>query len=718
MNADALESQHALALRPGVLLADRFRLVRLIRGTSSFAFSYQAEDLNTGDTVIIKEFFPRSLVSRGADGAAVKPHSPECERDFLRALHRFALEGAVLAESTHPNLVRVRAVVDANATVYLVMDRYEAQPLAEYIRGAGGRIASADAGRIAHQLLAALQVLHSESIIHRDLSPRSVHVGTDGAAILLEFSARRHLPVHASDLAPGFAAFEQYGMREIGPWTDVYAVSALLYYMLTGNAPPSALERAAGESVPSPIASIPGVAPGLARLAVKGMALLPQQRPHAVSELRRQLDSALAEANAAPARSLPNALAAEMAPDAVSNANEGFGEDDRNAPLRLAAGGIVVPGEERSARLLRKLGSVASRLRRAVAPNAVPDPEPFEEPEPELRYAPPTPSAPTTQPAAAPARQPEPAPAPAPTRAAEPVAKPVRQAEPDSKTSPTQTAERPSPIIPSPTFAPVAVAERAKPAAVPQPSHEFDLATELALASDEMQAKLERDNTRRRYSLAAAAALVLVVGGALVLLARNSGASSIKPVDNQSVTTPAASSSPAAVPASTDPHVTVDGGAVLQSGAHTGASTTREQGEAQEQSVKRVAAPSAPAQQASAPAPTRDAVLPAGKVPNVKITVAGTPTDFKLMPPELLVDPRTRLTTGQDQIEQGEYATARHTFRSAMLQLDSVAARYPESQAAKNLKHDLEQADARAVQACGAENEIRKRRGEQARACQ
>ena len=697
MNADALESQHALALRPGVLLAERFRLVRLIRGTSSFAFSYQAEDLTTGDTVIVKEFFPRSLVSRAAEGSAVKPHSSECERDFLRALHRFALEGAVLAESTHPNLVRVRAVVDANGTVYLVMDRHEAQPLAEYIRGAGGRIASGEAGRLIHQLLAAVQVLHSESIIHRDLSPHSVHVGADGAAILLEFSARRHFPVHASDLAPGFAAFEQYGMREIGPWTDVYAVSALLYYMLTGNPPPSALERAAGESVASPIASVPGVAPGLARLAVKGMALLPQQRPHAVSELRRQLDSAVAEANAAQARSTPSAVAADLAAaDAASLAADALGDDERAAPLRLAAGGIVVPGEERSARLLRKLGNVASRLRRTVAPNAIPDPEPYEEPEPELRYAPPPPPPPpqavpaTPQAQAAPARQPEPAP----------------------------TIERSSPIVAQSTFAPAAVPERIAPLTALEPAREFDLATELALASDEMQAKLERDSTRRRYSLAAAAALVLVVGGALVLLARNSGASSIKPIETQSAARPAASSNPAAVPASSDPHVTVDGGAVMQSGAHVGTAANREQSDAPEQNIKRIAAPSAPAPLPAAQGSARDAMMPTAKTPNVKIAVSGTTTDLKLMPPELLVDPRTRLTTGNDQIDQGEYATARRTFRSAMLQLDSVAARYPESQAVKNLRHDLDQADARAVQACGAENEMRKRRGEQARACQ
>src|SRR5256885_1813126 len=212
VNADALESQHALALRPGVLLADRYRLVRSGRGTSSFAFSYNAEDLSTGEAVVIKEFFPRSLVSREADGLSVRPHSQECERDFLRALHRFALEGAVLAESSHPNLVRVRAVIDANATVYLVMEQHETQPLAEYMKSVGGRILSADAGRLIQDLLSALQILHADSIIHHDLSPRTVHVGADGSARLLEFSARRHLPLHATDLASGFAAFEQYGM--------------------------------------------------------------------------------------------------------------------------------------------------------------------------------------------------------------------------------------------------------------------------------------------------------------------------------------------------------------------------------------------------------------------------------------------------------------------------------------------------------------------------
>ena len=683
MTVDVQEPQHAHALRPGVVLADRFRLVRSMRGTSPFAFSYQADDLTTGESVVVKEFFPRSLVSRAADGLSVRPHSPECERDFLRALHRFALEGAVLAESTHPNLVRVRAVVDANATVYLVMNRHETQSLADYLRAAGGRVASADAGRIVQHLLSALQVLHTESIIHRDLSPRSVHVGADGSAILLEFSARRHLPLHATDLAAGFAAFEQYGMRDIGPWTDVYAVSALLYYMLTGAVPPSALDRAAGEAVVSPLASIPGVAPGLARLALKGMTLLPQQRPHAVSELRRLLDGALAEAAAAAPRSTPPAVPSEIAPSELAPSVDDpiLNNYDRSAPLRLAAGGIVVPGEERGVRLLRMLGGAASRLRRSMTPN----PRAMGE------------SAAIAQDA--------------------PLARAAREIEPE----PAPVIERTAVAVPAPTYSapPVAPVAETSRSLIEEEPRGLDLAAELALATDVMQSTaMERENSRRRYSIAAVAALILVVGGSLAFLARSSRASGVNPTE-QSAPTGTNAAAPNAASGVSDPRVSVESGAVQQSTTHAAAPSRVESDSPGPKHVPAGARPTSAAATASVEsAPAREPILPSARMPNLKIALTGATPDLKIVPPELIVDSRTRLTNGEDQAEQGEYVTARRTFRSAILQLDSAAMRFPESQAIKSLKRDLEQADGRAVQACAAENDMRKRRGEQARVCQ
>jgi serine/threonine protein kinase len=681
VTTEALEPQHALALRPGVLLADRFRLVRSVRGTSSFAFSYHAEDLTTGESVAVKEFFPRSLVSRGADGMVVRPHSPECERDFLRALHRFALEGGVLAESTQANLVRVRAVVDANGTSYLVMAQHDTQPLAEYVRSAGGRISSTEAGRLVQQLLSALQVLHTESIIHRDLSPRSVHVGAGGSAILLEFSARRHLPVHATDLASGFAAFEQYGMRDIGPWTDVYAMSALLYYMLTGSVPPSALDRAAGEPLVSPHTFAPNVAPAVARLVVKGMALLPQQRPHAVSELRRLLDSALAEAASA---SAPRNASTALAPDASGSESASPTDEhtrdeyDRSMPLRLAAGGIVLPGEERGIRLLRMLGSAATRLRRSMMPGPAARIDSRELASDDSRSA----------------------------RAVARAAESAPQAEGTGRRAPfVPVPAAPMTIVPEIVAAPMPTAE--------DPPRHLDLAAELAMASDAMQSTLERENTRRRFGIAAVAGLVVVVGASLVLLARNGRANSIGAQESSAA--PNAAGVPAATTAPAAAHVSVDAGAVLQSATRSAAAAAHT--EADSPAKHALTTPTRGPVVASA-APEREPLVTAPRQPNVKIAVTGGAPDLKIVPQELLVDARTRLTNGQDQVEQGEYVVARKMYRSAVTQLDSIVARYPESQAVKNLKRDLEQADALAVQACTAENEMRKRRGEQVRACQ
>ncbi len=681
MPVDAQESNPAQALRAGVLLADRFRVVRSARGTSPFAFSYHAEDLQNGEAVVIKEFFPRNLVSRAADGVSVRPHSPDCERDFLRALHRFALEGAVLAEITHPHVVRVRAVVDVHQTVYLVMDRYETQSLAEFVQSAQGKVPPAEAGRIIQQLLSALELLHAESIIHRDLSPRTVHVTPTGSAILLEFSARRHLPVHATDLASGFAAFEQYGTKDIGPWTDVYATSALFYYLLTGTMPPSALERAAGQAVASPLMSVQSLAPGVAGLVMRGMALLPQQRPHAVSELRRQLDSALVDGRSTTARSAysPSAGAPAAASEA-SRLDAAHGpDDDGGVPLRFAAGGIVVPSDEGgSKKLFRRLKNAASRF----GGNPLPGERPNELEQLEAL-----------------ARAMSPAPTELPRR-------------------PALLDEPPAPIIQAPTYAPVVpIAEAAPP--VPAPVPRFQFRPQTAAETDEFNEALGAPSRRKRYSLAAAALLVLAIGSSMILLARSGRASGMRPPLSTSSTSQARTGGTPAVSAGAPSHESVDGGAVLQSVSHSSAVA-----DPAVDPPATVAKRSSTSERSAAPAPTRSpdplpAVLPAGRLPNLKIAaISGSATDLKIVPLELLVDSRTRLTNGQDQAEQGDYVVARRSFRGAIAQLDSVAARYPDSQSIKNLRRDIEQADSRAQQACSAENDMRKRRGEEARACQ
>lgn len=666
MLTEAPESPTSSALRAGAVIADRFRVQRPFAAGSAYAITYLADDLSRGDTVVVKEFFPRGMVARAADGVTARPHSPEASQDLLRALRRFAVEGSVLSEVTHPHIVRARGLFEANGTAYLVMDHHHSQPLSEYLRANGGRLPAPAAGQLVQHLLTALEPLHAESVVHRDLSPRTVHVQGDGSVLLLEFGARRHLPLHATDLASGFAAFEQYGMRDIGPWTDVYAASALLYHLLTGVVPPSALDRAAGEPLQSPTTLVPNLSPTLARLVLRGMSLLPAQRPHVASELRRQLESALSDG----AQTATRAPHSPFPTDALASLGEAmaFDSDDRSGALKLAAGGIVLPGEERGGGLFGRLGSAASRFRRSASP------------------------APVSPSVAAGSRE---------ERFA---------SEPEEQ---KQVVETPQPVA-----ALVPIAEHDVPA-VEQRLRPLDLMAQLGLENElaETTIPVSRKNDWR-YRMVAAASLVIAIGGSLAFLARSSGAadSGIQPPKSRgtSVDRPAATVAPATAAASG--HEVVEAGTVAAPASHPDSPAAHPATSAPAPKVRvaepvehRTAAPT----HAAAPS-----VLPPGALPNVNVAVAGPATDLKIVTPDMLVDARTGLTRGQDAADQGDYAVARRAFRGALQQLDSLATRYPQSENVRTLRSEVQQADARALRACGAENEIRTRRGTQLKLCQ
>lgn len=728
MPTDATEAPTTFALRAGAVIADRFRIVRPFAGGSAYAITYLADDLTRGEPIIIKEFFPRGMITRAGDGITAHPHSPESGRDFVRALRRFVIEGSVLSEVSHPHVVRVRGLVEANGTAYLVMDQHHSQPLSEYLRVHGGRLPAAAAGRIVQHLLTALEPLHAESVVHRDLSPRSVHVQGDGSVLLLEFSARRHLPLHATDLAAGFAAFEQYGMRDIGPWTDVYAASAVLYYLLTGVVPPSALDRAAGEALQSPTALVPNLSQGLARLVLRGMSLLPQQRPHVASELRRQLETSLTE-SAQPPRTAPNQFGAE----ALSTFNEGaaLDNDGRAGNLKLAAGGIVLPGEERNGGLLGRLGSAASRFRRATNPMSAPaamHEEAFAPTSIEAPHRPTPAQTPMPEPrpmsAEAPMPEPRPTPAQAPAVRHTPMPAPTAELEPVEAPAPLTAVPLPKErevveaARPVPATSLMAMEERALPTSTDERMRALDLAAQLALVNEEIDSSFDARTRRGRYSLAAAATLVIAVTGSLAFLVRNGRAISSTETEARQVAASGGMRAVVTTPrtGASATHEIVEAGAVMPHAPRVDSSAPRAAAVVEKPRV------SPPVEHRASPPPAAESkpqiILPSGKLPNVNVAISGPTTDLKLVSPEMLVDARMRLTNGQDAIEQGDYVLARRTFRGALQQVDTLASRYPDSDKIRALRRDLEQADNRALQACTAENEMHKRRGEQGKACQ
>ena len=779
MSAEVQDNHYTLALPSGALLAERYRLVRQLGGSSAFAITYLAEDVAGSAVAVVKEFFPRAFVGRGADGTSVRPHSPEDERDFVRALRRFVNEGASLAEITHPNLLRARRLAEANGTAYLIMDWHQATPLRDVVRGSGGRLAPADAGSMVQRLLSALEPLHADGVIHRDISPQSVHVLRDGQPILLGFTARRHVATPSSDLAAGFAAFEQYGTREVGPWTDVYALAALLYFLLTGNPPPSALERATGDMLTSPSAVIPELSPSVALAVLRGLALLPQQRPHSASEFRRQLESAFGENGGV----VTSRGAASKQPFDVASAMADAAADEgasRGTALKLAAGGIVLPHEEpTAARMLRRLAGFAARFRRTSDRGAQPVPEDFETLEAPRHAAPPRTLVPQERPAtqAPVVEAPQPpvieAPQPAVVEAPQPrvvAAQPIVEKSPPvaASTAPavveapqpvveapptlaTEVPRSPEPVVdrhptpaspnvdrPAPNrsrrvrFAPEsqrAVKQAADAARSPRDAAataaSSDVAAELELAREKEAAETERRGRQRRF--AAAAAILLIAGAGVTALVVRGGLRAQDVRTDTPVTRASAEAATTTPGVSTPTHVGVAGGALQQSASAPDPSRATSPATDSAATAPRTAPPSRPASStpATEPAPapaTRPATSPSS--PNVpsfsslNAAISTAASEVKMVPPELLVDVRGRLSSGEDQSEQGEYLAARRIFRAALQHIDSATARYPSSQALRALRRDVEQADQNALRACIAENEMHRKRGEQPGSCQ
>jgi serine/threonine protein kinase len=188
MEASDEGATFTLALKHGIMLADRYRVDGVLADASSFAITYVATDEAARDpenaSVVVKEFLPRILVARGHDGVIVQPHSLTAAREFSRALRRFLREGDTIAEMTNPNLIRVLRTLEANGTGYLVMQNRETVALTDALSDAGGKLPPAESVLLVQQLLGALEAVHAEGIFHRAISPASIAV-MEGREILL-----------------------------------------------------------------------------------------------------------------------------------------------------------------------------------------------------------------------------------------------------------------------------------------------------------------------------------------------------------------------------------------------------------------------------------------------------------------------------------------------------------------------------------------------------
>ena len=233
--------------------------IESVLGQGGFGITYLAHDTNLGQQVALKEYLPSDLVTRTLD-SAVYPLSDDHLDTFGWGLNRFLGDARTLATFSHPNIVRVLAVFEANNTAYRVMEYERGRSLEDALEFGSIGLDEASLRGLLTPLLEGLEQMHAAGVIHRDIKPSNIMLrGTDddGAPVpvLVDFGSGRQAPsgdesrTLTAPVTPGYAPFEQHNTSserdqdQQGPWTDIYSLAATLYRVVTGKAPEEATHR-------------------------------------------------------------------------------------------------------------------------------------------------------------------------------------------------------------------------------------------------------------------------------------------------------------------------------------------------------------------------------------------------------------------------------------------------------------------------------------------
>lgn len=246
----------AKALPVQRILNNRYMVGRVL-GIGGFGITYVAYDMSMRQRVAVKEYFPAEWAMRIKDTGQIVPSSQEQEHRYYHGRKVFENEARVLSTLREvPNVVNVSDLFDDNGTAYMVMELLDGYTLVSYLKAIGKKcFPVAEANRIILITGTALSHVHQHMFLHRDVSPDNIMIGRDGQIYLIDFGSTRMYALNAPTsmsviLKPGFAPNEQYSRSGYqGPWTDVYALAATYYFLVTGKKPPTTPERNAGAAV-------------------------------------------------------------------------------------------------------------------------------------------------------------------------------------------------------------------------------------------------------------------------------------------------------------------------------------------------------------------------------------------------------------------------------------------------------------------------------------
>ncbi len=234
-------------LKVGTVLRGTYRIDSYL-SSGGFGNTYVATNIEFDERVAIKEFFMKGVTQRDDNQTTVSVSNTENSNSFLEQKEKFKKEARRIRQLKNDHIVAVHDLFEENGTAYYVMDFVDGENLAERLKRTGKPMADQDVREILPQILDALKSVHDAGIWHLDLKPANIMVDKSGNVKLIDFGASKQLNTQkggattstAISYTNGYAPREQMEQNydKFGPWTDIYALGATLYNLLTNKRPP------------------------------------------------------------------------------------------------------------------------------------------------------------------------------------------------------------------------------------------------------------------------------------------------------------------------------------------------------------------------------------------------------------------------------------------------------------------------------------------------
>lgn len=282
-------------LKPGVILKERYKIEEVI-GAGGFGITYRAWDPLLQSYVAIKEYYPSGIATRSADSSKVCVPVGQEQREYHRGRIRFLKEAQDVARfQSEPNIVSIYDYLEENDTAYMVMEYLHGCTLKQYIREHGGRLDTDHILHICLSVLDAFAVVHKAGMIHRDISPENIFICEDLTVKLIDFGAAKQVYLDGEQtmsvvLKPGYAPPEQYAKKDKqGPWTDIYALGATLYFAATGEKPEESFGRVLEDTI-KPVCEVnPEIPRAMSQVIMRAMSVKIEDRYQTVEAMREAL---------------------------------------------------------------------------------------------------------------------------------------------------------------------------------------------------------------------------------------------------------------------------------------------------------------------------------------------------------------------------------------------------------------------------------------------